>query len=68
MKTQSLKNLCQLIIRRILIIIWNNRDTVLSINRQDNIEQEDRKKLITRVILFLITDIDKHFRPKDKKE
>ena len=63
-----MKNLCQFIIRKILIKIWNKSAIVLSINRYETIEQKDRKRLIPIRIFFLITDIDKVVKPKDRKE
>ena len=68
MKSQSLKNLYQLIIRQILIITWNKRATFLSSNKYENIEQKERKRLLPIVNFFLITDIDKLVKPKERKE
>ena len=65
---QSLKNLCQLIIRKILIIAWNKRDIDLPNIKYEMIENIERKIWITIERLFLITDIDKNVKPKDKKE
>ena len=67
MNNQSLKNLLQLIIRKILIVAWNKRDTDLSIIRYEAIENTDRKRLIPIEIRFFITDIDKLVNPKDRK-
>ena len=41
-KTQSLKNFCQSITKKILIKIWKKRATVLLINRYENIEQKNK--------------------------
>ena len=68
MNTQSLKNLCQLIIRKILIIAWNKRDTDLPKIKYEIIENIERKIWITIKRLFLITDIEKNVKPKDRKE
>ena len=68
MKSQSLKILCQFIIRRILIITWKTSAIVLSIKRYEIIEHKEMQKLVVWINLFFITDIDKHVRPKDRKE
>ena len=68
MKSQSLKTLCQLIIRRILIITWKRRAIVLPNKRYVIIEHKEMQKLIFWINFFFITDIDKHVRPKDRKE
>ena len=68
MKSQSLKNLCQFIIRKILIITWKKRLMDLSNKKYEIIEHKEMQKLVFWINLFLITDIDKHVRPKDKKE
>ena len=56
------------IIRRILIITWKSRAIVLSNKKYEIIEHEEMQKLVFWINLFFITDIDKHVRPKDKKE
>ena len=68
MKSQSLKILCQLIIRKILIKTWKKRATVLSNKKYEMIAQKEMQILVATRNLFLITDIDKHVRPKDRKE
>ena len=68
MKSQSLKTLCQFIIRRILIITWKRREIVLSKEKYEIIEHKEIQILAFWINLFLITDIDKHVRPKDRKE
>ena len=68
MKSQSLKTLCQFIIRRILIITWKRRAIVLSNKKYVIIEHTEMQKLVFWINLFFITDIDKHVRPKDRKE
>ena len=68
MKSQSLKFLCQFIIRKILIITWKNRAIDLSNKKYETIEQKEIQRLIFWINLFFITDIDKNVRPKDKKE
>jgi len=68
MKSQSLKNLCQFIIRKILIITWKRRVIVLSNKKYEIIEHKEIQILVFWINLFFITDIDKHVRPKDRKE
>ena len=68
MKSQSLKTLCQFTIRRILIITWKRRAIVLLNKKYEIIEHREIQKLVFWINLFLITDIDKHVRPKDRKE
>jgi len=68
MKSQSLKILCQFIIRRILIIIWKKRAIVLSNKKYEIIEQKLIQRLNIRKNLFFTTEIDKNVRPNDKKE
>ena len=68
MNSQSLKNLCQFIIKKILIITWKRRAIVLSNKKYEIIEHKEMKKLVDLINLFFITDIDKHVRPKDRKE
>ena len=68
MKSQSLKTLCQIIIRRILIIIWKRRAIDLSNKKYEIIEHKEMQKLVVWINLLFITDIDKHVRPKDRKE
>ena len=68
MKNQSLKNLCQFIIRKKLMIPWKIRVIVLSNKKYEIIEHKEMKKLVVWINLFFTTDIDKHVRPKDRKE
>ena len=68
MKSQSLKILCQFIIRKILIITWKRIAIVLSNKKYEIIEHNEMPKLIVWINLFFKTDIDKHVRPKDRKE
>ena len=68
MKSQSLKILCQFIIRRILTITWKRRAIDLSNKKYEIIEHKEMQKLVVWINLFFITDIDKHVSPKDKKE
>ena len=68
MKSQSLKILCQFIIRKILTITWKRRAIVLSNKKYEIIEHKEMQKLVFRTNLFFITDIDKHVRPKDRNE
>ena len=67
-KSQSLKNFCQFIIRSKLIITWKRRAIVLSNKKYEIIEHKEIQKLVFWINLFFITDIDKHVRPKDRKE
>ena len=46
MKTQSLKNLCQFIIKKILIITWKRRAIVLSNKKYEIIEHKEMQKLV----------------------
>ena len=68
MKSQSLKILCQFIIRKILIITWKKRVICLSNKKYEIIEQKDIQMLVIRKNLFFTTDIDKNVRPKDRNE
>jgi len=68
MKSQSLKTLCQFIIRMILIITWKRRAIDLSNKKYEIIEHKEMQKLVVWINLFFTTDIDKHVRPKDRKE
>ena len=68
MKSQSLKILCQFIIRKILMITWKKRAIDLSNKKYEIIEQKEIQRLIFWINLFLITDIEKNVRPKDRKE
>ena len=68
MKSQSLKILCQFIIRNILIITWKKRAIGLLNKKYDIIEQKEMQILVIWINLFFTTDIDKHVRPKDRKE
>ena len=67
-KSQSLKILCQFIIRKTLIITWKRRAILLSNKKYEIIEHKEIQKLVAWINLFFITDIDKHVRPKDRKE
>ena len=67
-KSQSLKTLCQFIIKKILIITWKRRAIFLSNKKYEIIEHKEMQKLVDLITLFFITDIDKHVRPKDRKE
>jgi len=51
-----------------LIITWKRREIVLSNKRYEIIEHKEMQKFVFWINLFLITDIDKHVSPKDKKE
>ena len=68
MKSQSLKTLCQFIIRMILIITWKRTAIVLPNKKYEIIENKEMQELVFWINLFFITDIDKHVRPKDRKE
>ena len=68
MKSQSLNILCQFIIRKMLIKAWKNKAIVLSNKKYEIIEQKEMQKLVVWKNLFFMTDIDKHVRPKDRKE
>ena len=68
MKSQSLKILCQFIIRKILIITWKKRAIFLSNKEYEIIEQKEIKMLIIIKNLLFITDIDKNVRPKHRNE
>ena len=63
-----MKNLCQFIIRNILTITWKRRAMFLSNKKYEIIENKEMQKLVFWINLFFITDIDKHVRPKDRKE
>ena len=67
-KSQSLKNFCQFIIRKILNITWKKRAIVLSNKKYEIIEHKEIQKLVVRKNLFFMTDIDKNVKPKDRKE
>ena len=68
MKSQSLKNLCQFIIRKILIIAWKKRAIVLSNKKYEIIEQIVMQRLDVLTIVFFVIDIDKNVSPKDRNE
>ena len=68
MNSQSLKILCQLVIRKILIMIWKKRAIGLLNKKYEIIEQKEMQILLIWKNLFFTTDIDKHVRPKDKNE
>ena len=67
MKSQSLKILCQFIIKKILIITWKKRAIVLSNKKYEITEQKEMQRLVVWINLFFITDIDKNVKPKDRK-
>ena len=50
------------------MITWNRSAIVLSNKKYEIIEQKEMQMLVIRENLFFKTDIDKHVRPKDKKE
>ena len=52
----------------ILIITWKRRAIVLSNKKYEIIENKEMQKLVFWINEFFITDIDKHVRPKDRKE
>ena len=68
MKSQSLKTLCQFIIKSILIITWNKREKFLSNKKYEIIEKKERRRFVPRLNLFFKTEIDKHVNPKERKE
>ena len=68
MKSQSLKIICQFIIRNILIRTWKKRAIGLPNKKYEIIEHKEMQILVIRINLFFTTDIDKHVRPKDRKE
>ncbi len=68
MKSQSLKIICQFIIRNILIRTWKKRAIGLPNKKYEIIEHKEMQILVIRIDLFFTTDIDKHVRPKDRKE
>ena len=68
MKSQSLKILCQFIIRKILIITWKKRAIGLLNKKYEIIEQKEMQILVIWINLFFTTDIDKNVRPRDRKE
>ena len=47
---------------------WKIRAMVLPNKKYEIIEHREIQKLVFWMNLFLITDIDKHVRPKDMKE
>ena len=47
---------------------WKRRAIDLSNKKYEIIENKEMQKLVFWTNLFLITDIDKHVRPKDRKE
>ena len=47
---------------------WKRRAIVLSNKKYEIIEHKETQKLAVRINLFFTTDIDKHVRPKDRKE
>ena len=68
MKSQSLKILCQFIIKKILIKTWKKRAIALSNKKYEIIEHKEMKILVIWINLFFTTDIEKQVRPKDRKE
>ena len=68
MNSQSLKILCQFIIKKMLIKTWKKRAIDLSNKKYEIIEQKGMKRLIFLINWFFTTDIDKHVRPKDRNE
>ena len=68
MNSQSLKILCQLVIRKILMMIWKKRAIGLLNKKYEIIEQEEMQILLIWKNLFFTTDIDKNVRPKDRNE
>ena len=68
MKSQSLKILCQFIIKKILIKTWKKRAIGLLNKKYEIIEHKEMEILVIWINLFFTTDIDKHVRPKDRKE
>ena len=68
MNSQSLKILCQLIIRKILMMIWKKRAIGLLNKKYEIIEKKEMQILLIWINLFFTTDIDKHVSPKDRKE
>ena len=68
MKSQSLKILCQFIIKKILIKTWKKRAIVLSNKKYEIIEKKEMQMIVFCKNLFFITDIDKHVSPRDRKE
>ena len=52
----------------ILIITWKRREIDLSNKKYEIIEHKQMQKLVFWINLFFTTDIDKHVRPKDRKE
>ena len=68
MRNQSLNILCQFIIRKILKITWKKREIDLSNKKYESTEQKEMQRLVIWINLFFMIDIDKHVRPKDKKE
>ena len=47
---------------------WKRRAIDLSNKKYEIIEHKEIQKLVFRINLFFVTDIDKHVRPKDRKE
>ena len=47
---------------------WKRRVIDLSNKKYEIIEHKEIQILVFWINLFLITDIDKHVRPKDRKE
>jgi len=64
---QSLKILCQFVIRKTLMMAWKKRAIVLSNKKYEIIEEKEIQRLVAWMNLFFITDIDKNVRPKDRK-
>ena len=55
-------------ISKILMITWKRRAIVLPNKKYENIDNKEIQKLVFWINLFFITDIDKHVRPRDRKE
>ena len=68
MKSQSLKILCQFIIKKILIKTWKKRAIGLLNKKYEIIEHKEMEILVIWINLSFTTDIDKHVRPRDRKE
>ena len=52
----------------VLIITWKRRVIDLSNKKYEIIENKEMQKLVAWINLFFITDIEKHVRPKERKE
>ena len=47
---------------------WKRSAMVLPNKKYEIIEHKEMKKLVVWINLFFTTDVDKHVRPKDRKE